>query len=117
MMPMRRQYLRMAGHAVRDGRLPWLGRNGLKTLSGPLSDRLGRPLAGPIITNLILTYRCNNACFMCDLPVPSLYKKRGTEEFGTDALKRIVDDLAAIGAAGINFSGGEPTLRRDCLEL
>jgi MoaA/NifB/PqqE/SkfB family radical SAM enzyme len=115
--PLRRQYLRIAGRAVRDGRLGWVLRHGLKTLSVPISDRLGRPLAGPIIANLIVTYRCNNTCFMCDLPIPSLYKKRGMEEFGTDGLKRIIDDLAAIGSAGINFSGGEPTLRRDCFEL
>ncbi len=114
---LRRQYLRVAGRAFREGKLGWVVRQGLKTLSVPVSDRLGHPLAGPLLANVIITYRCNNACFMCDLPVPSFYKKRGTEEFGTEQLKRIIDDFAAIGTSGVNITGGEPTLRPDCFEL
>lgn len=116
-LPVRRQYLRVAGRAVREGRLGWVLRHGLKTLLVPASARLGHPLTGPVISNLIVTYRCNNTCFMCDLPIPAFYKKRGAKEFGTDQLKSVIDDLVTIGTTGINFSGGEPTLRPDCFEL
>lgn len=116
-LPVRRQYLRIARRAVSDGRVGWVLRHGLKTMLVPMSDRLGRPLTGPLMSNLIVTYRCNNTCFMCDLPVPKFYKKRGAAELGTEQLKSVIDDLAAIGTTGINFSGGEPTLRHDCFEL
>jgi MoaA/NifB/PqqE/SkfB family radical SAM enzyme len=116
-LPFRRQYLRMARRALREGRLGWLAKAGLTTLSVPLASKLGRPLAGPIMGNLIPTYRCNNACFMCDLPKPALYEKRGEREATTEELKQVIDDFAALGTIGLSLAGGEPTVRPDCFEL
>jgi MoaA/NifB/PqqE/SkfB family radical SAM enzyme len=86
-------------------------------LALPLARRLGKPLSGPIIANLSITYRCNNACYQCDLPRPWFYKQRGRAELSTTEFKRIIDDLAELGVAGINVTGGEPMLRNDHLEL
>jgi MoaA/NifB/PqqE/SkfB family radical SAM enzyme len=116
-VPFRMQYFRMARRAMREGRLAWLASTAAKTVAVPLSHRLGRPLTGPLMANLVPTYRCNNACFMCDLPKPWFYKARGDEEFNTDKLKAVIDDMAAIGVAGLSFAGGEPTVRHDCFEL
>jgi len=111
------QYFRMARRAVREGRLAWLASTAAKTVSVPLSHRVRRPLTGPLMANLVPTYRCNNACFMCDLPKPWLYEARGDREFDTDELKEIIDDMAEIGVAGLSLAGGEPTVRPDCFEL
>lgn len=118
-LPVRRQYIRMGMRAIREGRLGWLAKTGAKTLSVPVSQWLGRPLAGPIMANLIPTYRCNNACFMCDLPKQELYETRanGREEMSTEELKAVIDDLAAIGTVGLSLAGGEPTVRPDVFEL
>lgn len=115
--PFRMQYFRMARRAVQEGRLAWLVSTAAKTVAVPISHRLKRPLTGPLMANLVPTYRCNNACFMCDLPKPSLYQGRGQQEFDTDELKTVIDDMAAIGVAGLSLAGGEPTVRPDCFEL
>ena len=116
-LPVRRQYLRIAARAVREGRVGWVVRQGLKTLSVPLSAAVGRPLAGPLVVNFLITYRCDSRCFMCDWPRPSFYRTRGSVELDTAEAKRVIDEVAALGAAGLNLTGGEPTLRDDCFEL
>lgn len=113
----RRQYLRVAGRALREGRIGWTVRQAAKSAVLPLSRMVDRPLTGPVIANLAITYRCNNVCYQCDLPRPWYYRKRGDSELNTEEFKRIVDALAELGVAGINITGGEPSLRRDHLEL
>src|SRR2546428_3865010 len=115
--PFRMQYVRVARHAMRDGRLGWLLATAAKTAAVPISRRVGRPLLGPVMAILVPTYRCHNACFMCDLPKPHLYKRRGAREFATEELKAVIDDMKAIGVAGLTFTGGEATVRDDCFEL
>jgi radical SAM protein with 4Fe4S-binding SPASM domain len=113
----RRQYLRIAGRALREGRLGWTARQTAKSVVLPLSRKLDRPLTGPIIANVAITYRCNNVCYQCDLPRPWYYRKRGETELSTAEFKRIIDELAELGVAGVSITGGEPTLRRDHVEL
>lgn len=113
----RMQYFRMAKRALMEGKLSWLASTAAKTLAVPISDKIGRPLAGPVMGNLVLTYRCNNACFMCDLPKPWLYESRGQREFTVDEWKQVIDDMATIGVVGLSFAGGEPTIHPKCFEL
>ena len=117
LIPIRMQYFRLARRAVQEGRLAWLAATAAKTVAVPLSHAVGRPLAGPLMANLVPTYRCNNACFMCDLPKPRTYEARGERESTTEELKAVIDDMAAIGVAGLSLAGGEPTVRPDCFEL
>ncbi len=117
MFDFRMQYFRMARRALVEGRLAWLAATAAKTVVVPLSHLVKRPLLGPVMANLVPTYRCNNDCFMCDLPKPWLYEKRGQRELDTTALFSIIDQLAALGVVGLSFAGGEPTLRPDCFAL
>jgi len=61
-----------------------------------------------------MTRRCNLKCIHCysnsaDIDYP--------DELTTEEGKKLVDELAAFGSPVILFSGGEPLLRRDLLEL
>jgi len=74
----------------------------------------------PVLAELALTYRCNNACRFC-------YAGCGIESYGrveashpektTEAYKSIIDIFADQAQVPFfSFTGGEPTLRKD-LEL
>ena len=61
-----------------------------------------------------MTRRCNLKCIHCysnsaDIDYP--------DELTTEEGKKLIDDLAAFGSPVILFSGGEPLLRQDLLEL
>lgn len=58
-----------------------------------------------------LTNRCNFKCRMCDIPHNKF------NELSTLQWKRVIEDAALCGAEAIVFSGGEPLLREDILEL
>ncbi len=70
-----------------------------------------RPSA-PYRMDLALTYRCNNDC-------PHCYNARSRDypELDTESWKRILDKLWELGVPHIVFTGGEPTLRDDLVEL
>jgi MoaA/NifB/PqqE/SkfB family radical SAM enzyme len=67
-------------------------------------------------TNCIweLTYRCNAKCGFCPY-----WKRASTEhtELGLDEIKAGLRTLYRSGCRFINFSGGEPTLRRDLEDI
>jgi Fe-coproporphyrin III synthase len=61
-----------------------------------------------------VTKRCNLKCIHCyahakDQPAP--------DELSTEEGKRMLDDLAQFGAPVVLFSGGEPLMRSDLIEL
>lgn len=66
----------------------------------------------PLRSIIELTYRCNFDCIHCYI-VPS----REKEELSTLSVKRAIDQLAEAGCLTLTFSGGEPLLRRDFIEL
>jgi len=97
----RRQYLRVAGRALREGRVGWTVRQSVKSLALPLARRFDRPLSGPIIANLAITYRCNNVCYQCDLPRPWYYRRRGDAELVSGhELPCTVPDRIGMGSDG-----------------
>ncbi len=63
-----------------------------------------------------LTYRCNERCTHCYLDVfaPNAHVPN---ELTTEECFRIVDELAAMGALNLTFSGGEILTRRDFFEI
>ena len=68
----------------------------------------------PLAVLAELTHRCPLQCPYCSNPVEL---ERGGAELTTDEWKRVLSELAAIGVLQIHFSGGEPTARKDLVEL
>jgi len=70
----------------------------------------------PVISEIALTYRCQNRCFFCYASAPE--RGRRVPEMTTGQVCQIVDaivDQARVPT--VSFTGGEPTLRQDLPEL
>ncbi len=68
----------------------------------------------PVLSEIALTYRCNNKCRFCYAYSP--YRESG--ELTTEEVKRVIDILADDAKVpSLSFTGGEPTLRKDLFEL
>jgi MoaA/NifB/PqqE/SkfB family radical SAM enzyme len=114
----RRQYLDVIAARLRRADVRGLLDLGLRWLGTAGSRRAGRPLVGPTLGTLLVTYRCNLRCEMCDLPARAGARRRaGREELGTADLLKVLRDMKAIGVAGVGVTGGEPMLRPDVLEI
>lgn len=61
-----------------------------------------------------MTRRCNLKCVHC---YAKAVDEEGVDEIGTAKAKEIIADLAAYGAPVMLFSGGEPLVRQDLVEL
>ncbi len=61
-----------------------------------------------------MTKRCNLKCVHC---YAQAVDPEGKDQISTDQAKAMIDDLAAFGAPVILFSGGEPLVRKDLVEL
>jgi len=68
----------------------------------------------PVLSEIALTYRCNNECQFCYAFSPH----RETSEMSTDDVKRVIDMIVDDAhVPSLSFTGGEPTLREDLFEL
>ena len=72
------------------------------------------PPAPPIGLLVELTHRCPLGCPYCSNP---LALERPGAELDTETWKRVFGEAAALGALHVHLSGGEPTARRDIVEL
>jgi len=61
-----------------------------------------------------MTKRCNLKCVHC---YAQAVDPEGTDDISTAQAKTMIDDLAAYGAPVMLFSGGEPLVRQDLVEL
>ena len=61
-----------------------------------------------------MTRRCNLKCVHC---YAHALEEDGTDDISTEQAKVLIDDLAAYGAPVMLFSGGEPLVRKDLVEL
>ena len=115
---LRRQYTDILRDRALAGDVASLLQHGMRFIGTALAPRVGRPLVGPALGTLVVTYRCDLRCQVCDLPARAAARRRaGDRELDTDALKRVLTDMKGIGTAGVGFTGGEPMLRRDLPEL
>jgi len=115
---MKSRHKKIIAGKLRDGDLPWFARQARKYLSVPVSNIIGRPLSGPILGGIFLTYRCGYRCLMCDLPGrQGRHEAASGREMNTDEIKRVVDEFAALGTSGIGIDGGEPLMRPDLEEI
>lgn len=77
---------------------------------GSTAETYGIPLA--VLAEL--THRCPLQCPYCSNPIEL---ERSGAELTTSEWKNILTELAEIGVLQIHFSGGEPTARKDLVEL
>ena len=68
----------------------------------------------PLAVLLELTHRCPLQCPYCSNPVEL---DRSGKELTTEEWKKVLSELAEIGVLQVHFSGGEPTARKDLVEL
>lgn len=103
---------------LKEDGLGWLARRGRQYILLHLSSLLRRPLCGPVHGTIMVTYRCNYNCVMCDMPEKCADRVReGVEEIDTDRFRGIIGDFARLGVPGLGFTGGEPLLRKDIFDL
>jgi len=115
---LRRQYTDVLRDRALSGDVTSLFQHALRWIGTALGPRHGRSLAGPALGTLLVTYRCDLRCRVCDLPARAAARRRaGGRELDTDALQGVLRDMKGIGTAGVGFTGGEPMLREDVFEL
>jgi radical SAM protein with 4Fe4S-binding SPASM domain len=68
--------------------------------------------SAPLRMDLALTFRCQNDCVHCYAGGP-----HETAELSTEQWQEVIDRLSRIGVFILTFTGGEPTLREDLMEL
>ncbi len=101
---------------LRRGRVGWFVRQAAKFPVVWFTSKWNlAPRAGPVLCSLCVTYRCNQRCLMCDLPLRPNGEKR--TELSRSEWLRVIDDIAADGGGTFNISGGEPLLRQDLAEI
>ncbi|OGQ61227.1 MAG: hypothetical protein A3G39_05000 [Deltaproteobacteria bacterium RIFCSPLOWO2_12_FULL_43_16] len=70
----------------------------------------------PFLISWNITKKCNLKCSHCYLDASELTEGKG--ELPTSDAKRIIDEIACLcPQAMLIFTGGEPLLRNDCMEL
>jgi radical SAM protein with 4Fe4S-binding SPASM domain len=70
----------------------------------------------PVLSEIALTYRCQNKCFFCYASAPE--RGRVVPEMDTQQVKLILDKIVREAhVPTVSFTGGEPTLRTDLPEL
>jgi len=112
---MRKTFLYPAVRMLKKGNWNWIVHQGSKFLILKYLRKIIPNIIfyGPVMGVIVVTYRCNSNCPMCDLKRRSkLHKELTTSEF-----KKIIDELVRIKTSGISFTGGEPLLRKDIFEL
>jgi MoaA/NifB/PqqE/SkfB family radical SAM enzyme len=66
----------------------------------------------PLVAELFLTENCNLRCVSC-----ACWHQTKTDELNTHEWKEVLSQLAKIAIYKVNFTGGEPLVRRDTVEL
>jgi len=72
----------------------------------------GEDLTAPLRMDLALTYRCQNNCLHCYAKGP-----HETRELTTEQWRLVLTKLFEAQVPAVSFTGGEPTLREDLVEL
>jgi radical SAM protein with 4Fe4S-binding SPASM domain len=70
----------------------------------------------PVLSEIALTYRCQNRCFFCYASSPD--RGRTVPEMSTHEVEVVLDKIVdQARVPTVSFTGGEPTLRPDLPEL
>ncbi len=75
----------------------------------------------PSTVSFELTYGCNERCIHCYNPCSprkdGVAKKVGKGELDLEDYKRVLDDLAEMGVPNILFTGGDPFVKKDFMDI
>jgi len=66
----------------------------------------------PISATMEITHRCNLSCYYCFVK-----KDTATAELSLSQWEAVLEQLAEMGTFYLTITGGEPFLRKDCLEI
>ena len=86
--------------------------HGLKFIKNFTYNHINPSVKRPTFAYITITSLCNSRCNYC-----GMWENKKENEPTTEEWKRIIDDVAKIGAVTLTFSGGEPFLRSDLFEL
>lgn len=93
-----------------NNELTWEKDAAASTEAGTAATSISPPLGAL----LELTHRCPLQCPYCSNP---LEMERVAAEMTTESWLQVIDQLADLGILQVHFSGGEPTVRRDLVDL
>ncbi len=79
----------------------------------PLQDKFGRTFD---YVRIAITEKCNLRCTYC-MPEEGVDFKNGEQILSAEEIIRVVDVLARAGVKKVRFTGGEPLVRKDIMEL
>lgn len=65
----------------------------------------------PVLANYYVTYRCNASCSFCDI------WERPSPYITLEDVRRNLQDLRRLGVKVVDFTGGEPLLHRQIVEI
>jgi len=77
------------------------------------NQKIAEKVPSPVLASFGITRECDLKCLHC-------YSNSGDKdpcELTTEEAKKVINDIADLGTKIIIFDGGEPTLRKDLLEL
>lgn len=69
-------------------------------------------MAAPLVANYYLTYRCNARCHFCDI-----WALEPKDEATIETIEVNLKDIRRLGVKYVDFTGGEPLLRKDAPEI
>lgn len=79
----------------------------------PLQDTFGRTFD---YVRIAITEKCNLRCTYC-MPEEGVDFKNGEQILSTEEILRVIGILAQMGVKKVRFTGGEPLVRKDIVEL
>ena len=92
---------------------PMVAANGDGFIEPPITDNFGRVFD---YLRLAVNDQCNLRCIYC-MPEKGIPFLDQDKLLDTKDVKRLINIFSSLGVSKIRFTGGEPLLRRDILEL
>jgi len=86
-------------------------------VQGSLPWELPRKRTPLLSLVLELTARCNNNCRHCFIGLPATNRVARASELTRGEVKAVIDQAGALGTIWVNFTGGEPLIRDDFLDI
>ncbi|NIN63175.1 MAG: radical SAM protein, partial [Anaerolineae bacterium] len=86
-----------------------------KTRSAVRLGKEGQPVRR--VLDIELTERCNNNCAHCCINLPADDESAMARELSTEEFTGILREAASLSHLAVRFTGGEPLLRNDFVDL